>query len=112
MKKMRGIYVLLIVFLVTGCATVINPYKMDNRMQKIELGMTREKVISILGNNFESAGARITADGPVESISYLAKNMTITDYTEGYYILSFKDNILVEWFKERIPVQPVDHHQH
>ena len=32
--------------------------------------MTKQKVISILGKDFESAGARITPDGPIESISY------------------------------------------
>lgn len=87
-----------------GCATVMNPYKMDNRMHKIELGMTKQKVISILGKDFESAGARITPDGPIESISYKTVTMTIADYSEGYYILSFKNGILVEWFKEKTPI--------
>ena len=91
----KGIYVLLTMFLLMGCATVMNPYKMDNRMHKIELGMTKQKVISILGKDFESAGARITPDGPT---------MTIADYSEGYYILSFKNGILVEWFKEKTPI--------
>lgn len=85
-------------------ATVMNPYKMDNRMHKIELGMTKQKVISILGKDFESAGARITPDGPIESISYKTVTMTIADYSEGYYILSFKNGILVEWFKEKTPI--------
>ena len=39
----KGIYVLLTMFLLMGCATVMNPYKMDNRMHKIELGMTKQK---------------------------------------------------------------------
>ena len=83
----KGIYVLLTMFLLMGCATVMNPYKMDNRMHKIELGMTKQKVISIL-----------------ESISYKTVTMTIADYSEGYYILSFKNGILVEWFKEKTPI--------
>ena len=53
---------------------------------------------------FESAGARITPDGPIESISYKTVTMTIADYSEGYYILSFKNGILVEWFKEKTPI--------
>lgn len=32
MKMVKGIYVLLTMFLLIGCATVMNPYKMDNRM--------------------------------------------------------------------------------
>ena len=63
-----------------------------------------QKVISILGKDFESAGARITPDGPIESISYKTVTMTIADYSEGYYILSFKNGILVEWFKEKTPI--------
>ena len=35
MKMVKGIYVLLTMFLLMGCATVMNPYKMDNRMHKI-----------------------------------------------------------------------------
>ena len=93
----KGIYVLLTMFLLMGCATVMNPYKMDNRMHKIELGMTKQKVISILGKDFES-------DGPIKSISYKTVTMTIADYSEGYYILSFKNGILVEWFKEKTPI--------
>ena len=100
----KGIYVLLTMFLLIECATVMNPYKMDNRMHKIELGMTKQKVISILGKDFESDGARITPDGPIESISYKTVTMTIADYSEGYYILSFKNGILVEWFKEKTPI--------
>ena len=38
------------------------------------------------------------------SISYKTVTMTIADYSEGYYILSFKNGILVEWFKEKTPI--------
>ena len=73
MKIVKGIYVLLTMFLLMGCATVMNPYKMDDRMHKIELGMTKQKVISILGKDFESAGARITPDGPIERVSVIRR---------------------------------------
>jgi len=33
----------------------------------------------------------------------------MTENTEGYYLLSFKDGKLVEWFKEKYPVH---NHQH
>ena len=77
-------------------------------MKNIELGMTKKKVISILGKNFESTGARMTSEGSVETISY--KTYTLSDNnTEGYYLLSFKDGKLVEWFKEK---HPVHNHRH
>ena len=34
MKMVKGIYVLLTMFLLIGCATVMNPYKMDHRMHR------------------------------------------------------------------------------
>ena len=98
MKKMKWLYVLLATFLLTSCGTLMQPYQMDSKMKNIELGMTKKKVISILGKDFESAGARI---------SY--KTASMTENTEGYYLLSFKDGKLVEWFKEKYPVH---NHQH
>ena len=99
MKKMKWLYVLLATFLLTSCGTLMQPYQMDSKMKDIELGMTKKKVISILGKDFESAGARMT--------SY--KTASMTENTEGYYLLSFKDGKLVEWFKEKYPVH---NHQH
>ena len=58
MKKMKWLYVLLATFLLTSCGTLMQPYQMDSKMKDIELGMTKKKVISILGKDFESAGAR------------------------------------------------------
>ena len=56
MKKMKWLYVLLATFLLTSCGTLMQPYQMDSKMKDIELGMTKKKVISILGKDFESAG--------------------------------------------------------
>ena len=50
MKKMKWLYVLLATFLLTSCGTLMQPYQMDSKMKDIELGMTKKKVISILGN--------------------------------------------------------------
>ena len=45
---------------------------------------------------------------PLPSTVYLPEKsptfLTIADYSEGYYILSFKNGILVEWFKEKTPI--------
>jgi hypothetical protein len=107
MKKIKWMYVLLATFLLTSCGTLMQPYQMDSKMKDIELGMTKKKVISILGKDFESAGARMTSEGSIETISY--KTASMTENTEGYYLLSFKDGKLVEWFKEKYPVH---NHQH
>ncbi len=85
---------LLTAFILTGCAA----YKIESKMQQIELGMSKKKVVSILGKNYNIVGARITPEGAIESISYLSTNLGNED---SYYILSFKDGKLVEWFKEQ-----------
>ena len=46
---MKWLYVLLATFLLTSCGTLMQPYQMDSKMKDIELGMTKKKVISILG---------------------------------------------------------------
>ena len=100
MKKMKWIYALLAILLLTSCGTLMQPYQMDSKMKDIELGMTKKEVISILGKDFESAGARMTS-GSIETISY--KTASMSENTEGYYLLSFKDGKLIEWFKEKYP---------
>ena len=62
---MKWLYVLLATFLLTSCGTLMQPYQMDSKMKDIELGMTKKKVISILGKDFESAGGRLNSPGSV-----------------------------------------------
>lgn len=88
MKKMKWIYALLAILLLTSCGTLMQPYQMDSKMKDIELGMTKKEVISILGKDFESAGARMTSESSIETISY--KTTSMTENTEGYYLLSFR----------------------
>lgn len=109
MNMKKWMCMLIVIFLMTGCRSIFDSYNMDGRMKKIELGMTKKEVISILGKSYETAGARMSADGPVESISY--PTTTISDSTEGYYILSFRNNVLIEWFKDKRPIRN-DAHTH
>lgn len=102
MKKMKWMYMIPAVFLLASCTTLMQPYYMDSKMKDIELGMSKNKVIAILGKDFESEGARMTADGSIETISY--KTASMSDNTEGYYLLSFKNGKLIEWFKDKHPV--------
>lgn len=97
---MKWLYVLLATFLLTSCGTLMQPYQMDSKMKDIELGMTKKKVISILGKDFESAGARMTSEGSIETISY--KTASMTENTEGYYLLSFKDGNWLSGLRKNI----------
>ena len=111
MNMKKWICMCIVALLLTGCRSVFEAYNLDSRMKKIELGMTKKQVVSILGKNYETAGARLTPEGPVESISY--QTVTMSDNTEGYYILSFRDNVLVEWFKDKQTIKNNMHmHSH
>lgn len=110
MKKMRWMYILGITVLLTSCGSIISAYKMDRKMQDIELGMSKKKVVSILGKNYETAGARITPEGPIESISYAASS--ISETVDSYYILNFREGILVEWFKDKHASHNNHNHTH
>ncbi|WP_455628682.1 hypothetical protein [Parabacteroides chinchillae] len=94
MRPTKWTSVLLTVLMLTSCAS----YRIENQMHKIELGMSKKKVVSVLGKNYDTVGASVTPEGSFERISYPFANILNED---GYYILSFKDNVLVEWFKEK-----------
>lgn len=96
----RWIYASLLACLLSGCGAWMNSFSMDEKMRQVKLGMTKEEVIRILGKEYEQAGARQTPYGTVESISYLTQSY-VTDNSDGYYILSFRDGRLVEWFKDK-----------
>ena len=55
----KGIYVLLTMFLLMGCATVMNPYKMDNRMHKIELGTVSYTHLDVYKRQIQSGIKRV-----------------------------------------------------
>lgn len=96
MKKL--IYLLMMTVALTACGSL----QIEKKMRDVELGMTKRQVVSILGNNYESAGARQTQDGDIETIRY--SSLTLTEKVDQYFILSFKDGKLVEWFKEKYPI--------
>ena len=84
MKKMKWLYVLLATFLLTSCGTLMQPYQMDSKMKDIELGMNKKKVISILGKDFESAGARMTSEGSIIFETCKRLGRKIYHFKSGY----------------------------
>ena len=71
MKRMKWMYMLLTACLLMSCAA----YKTESRMQDIQLGMSKKKVVSILGRNYEPMGARVTPDGTIETIRYFSTSV-------------------------------------
>lgn len=76
-----------------SCGTTMN---MGSKLKKIEIGMTKQEVINILGNTYDVVAARDTPDGTLEILRYTG--MTIDGYYP--YLVNFLDGKLVEWFME------------
>ncbi len=90
MKQFLAIALTGILF--TSCASFQNVMSADSNMKKIDVGMTKERVISIMGKNYEPLGAK----GNELTLGYkTADNST--------YVLYFVDGILDEWNKEMPP---------
>lgn len=84
-----------------SCAPILPPnYKgiatsmmnADNNIKKIGLGMTKEQVIAIMGENYEVIGSK-------ESEILLGYK----SYDYGIYKLRFINNKLTEWTKDWLP---------
>lgn len=87
MKKI--VFILFAVQLIAvSCVSVQT--KHDTRMRKINIGMQKNEVIAIMGNNYEIIGN----DGASITLGYK------TFYDDGIYRLVFKNDTLKEWNKE------------
>lgn len=90
MKKTMLTFIL--VFSLWACGSYVNTFNMNANLKKIELGMTKKEVISIMGNHYSNQGALRTFDGrDLESLRY----ESVYDY---YIIFNFENGQLVEWY--------------
>lgn len=71
--------------------------KVGSNMKKIELGMSKQEVVSILGTDYQTAGASTTRDGNFETLRF------VDSLNGGWYLLTFQDGRLVEWFRDAVP---------
>jgi len=105
MKKI--LFTLLCSFILISCGTT----SFVDRAKKLELGMTKREVISVMGNDFRVISASKTPEGDLEILRYVAT----VSYTD--YVIYLLDGKLVEWHEEnpnehpgRPPHPPKPHH--
>lgn len=90
------IIISLIACLFSACSSYSSMTKAKNNVKKIELGMSKKEVVSIMGKVYEVAGASITREGiRVETLKY--EGGSIDGVVDRYYFFTFEDNVLVEW---------------
>lgn len=97
----KKLLILTLICTLASCASVLPPdYKgltnsmmnADNNIKKISLGMTKEQVITIMGEHYEIIGSK---EGEL-LLGYKA-------YDYGIYKLLFINNKLKEWTKDWLP---------
>lgn len=90
----KSFTILLCCVLFISCMTT----KYQSGISKLELGMTKQEVVSILGKNYTPLGAFTSPDGNVETWSYREENVMFGD--QSSVIINFLNNRVDEWHRE------------
>ena len=86
MKTIRCAVLLALLVLATGCAG-----SMASRAQKLELGMTKDRVVKLLGRKHTTVGAREESDARRTEV------LRFEDPKSGERFVYFRDGRLVQW---------------
>jgi hypothetical protein len=97
--------ILLAVFLgiiFSSCSPVIFSRINGNKMDKLELGMSKQQLTAILGRSYTIAEKRMEEGNLIEVLSY-------RNYPNDreLYLFVFANNELQEWYRELVPVYEV-----
>lgn len=83
------ITIFFLTLLFTSCGASSTMINADSNMRKVQIGMSKEQVIEIVGKHYEV----IAATEYLEVIGYKSS-------VDEIYLLRFENNLLVEWHKE------------
>ena len=91
--KTRICILFIIVLITTACSSVVN--MTSEKMNKLELGISKQQVTEILGRNYTIAEKKIENGVQVEVLSY-------RDFykDDEFYMFIFKNNTLERWHRE------------
>ena len=91
--KTRICILFIIVLITTACSSVVN--MTSEKMNKLELGMSKQQVTEILGSNYTIAEKKIENGVQVEVLSY-------RDFykDDEFYMFIFKNITLERWHRE------------
>lgn len=91
--KTRICILFILVLITTACSSLAN--MTSEKMNKLELGMSKQQVTEILGNNYTIAEKKIENGVQVEVLSY-------RDFykDDEFYMFTFKNNTLEKWHRE------------
>ncbi|WP_165022609.1 MULTISPECIES: hypothetical protein [unclassified Dysgonomonas] len=89
----KGLYSLLLVIVLTSCASTFGVANLNSKIKKLELGMTKKEALSIVGKEYDLVVASQTADGRLEVLRF-------TPVAGRIYLLHFLNGELVEYHEE------------
>jgi len=88
---MRKIILIMMTCILASCSTSKELINIDHKIRKIDIGMTKRKVVSILGDDYEITSSR----DKTFVLGYKSSN-------NGIYKFIFIDGKLKEWNKDYI----------
>lgn len=93
------LFIIICVLFVSACSSYNQIMKADANMRIVELGMSKDEVIQIMGTKYHRMGASVNESGV---------NTEVLGYTavDAIYMLYFENNELKEFHKDII--LPVD----
>lgn len=88
--------------ILSSCSPAGFSHMNGNKMDKLELGMSKQQLTAILGRGYTIAEKRLEEGNLVEVLSY--RNYP---YDREIYLFVFANNELKEWYREIVPVYEV-----
>ncbi|UZD23764.1 hypothetical protein PBT90_10225 [Algoriphagus halophytocola] len=92
------ILVLFIGLFLVSCSPMVLSRLNSKTMGQLELGMSKEEMTEILGNNYTIPERRREGQDDIEVLSY--RNYP---YTDEFYQFVFVNGTLHEWYRELLP---------
>ncbi len=96
MEKIK-IYIIFfcVILLLHSCYSLHVAHMNSSKMNKLELNMSKEQVISILGNDYTISEKRLEDNNEVAVLSY-------RDHynRDEFYLFVFKNKKLEKWYRE------------
>lgn len=75
----------------------------SKKMNRLELGMSKEQVTQILGNEYTIAEKRLQDSNEIEVLSYRDSY-----YNDEFYLFLFKNQKLEKWYREILPKEKIE----
>lgn len=87
MKKV--VLAVLFAVILTACGSKVY----NDALKQIELGMTRNQVVTLMGDDYKTTGVKVMQGKSYEVLEY-------KDRFKNHFFFEFADDSLYKWYKE------------